>query len=169
VADNPKTPPAGSGAPRPTWDQYFMRITHEVAERSTCLRAKVGAVIVRDRSILATGYNGSPAGLPHCTEAGCLIYESRNPDGEIEQNCFRTIHAEINAITQAARNGAAIRDADIYVTHTPCIHCMKVLINTGIRTVFYGKPYKLNTVGELLKYARIGLVPVAPEDAGGQG
>ena len=116
-----------------------MTITREVAERSTCLRAKVGAVIVRDRSILATGYNGSPAGLPHCTEVGCLVYESRTPDGEVEQNCYRTIHAEINAISQAARNGAAIRDADIYVTHTPCIHCLKVLINTGVRTVYYAR------------------------------
>jgi len=145
-----------------------MTITQEVAERSTCLRAKVGAVIVRDRSILATGYNGSPAGLPHCSEVGCLIYESRNPDGEIEQNCYRTIHAEINAITQAARNGAAIRDADIYVTHTPCIHCMKVLINTGIRTVFYGQPYKLATVAELIKQARVKLVEVGPESPHGR-
>jgi len=93
---------------RPSWDQYFMTITREVAERSTCLRAQVGAVIVRDRSILATGYNGSPAGLPHCTEVGCLIYESRTPDGEVEQNCYRTIHAEINAISQAARNLACL-------------------------------------------------------------
>ncbi|MGH7907111.1 MAG: deoxycytidylate deaminase [Candidatus Binataceae bacterium] len=147
---------------RPTWDQYFITITREVAERSTCLRAKVGAVIVRDRSILATGYNGAPAGLPHCTEAGCLIYESKNPDGQIEQNCFRTIHAEINAITQAARNGSAIRDADIYVTHTPCIHCLKVLINTGIKTVFYAKAYKLETLSDLLNYARIRLAPVPP-------
>ena len=141
-----------------------MTITRQVAERSTCQRAKVGAVIVRDRSILATGYNGSPAGLPHCTEVGCLIYESKNPDGEVEQNCFRTIHAEINAITQAARNGAAIRDADIYVTHTPCIHCLKVLINTGIRTIFYERPYKLASVNELLKMARVNLVQV-PTDA----
>ncbi len=140
-----------------------MRVTREVAERSTCLRAQVGAVIVRDRSILATGYNGSPAGLPHCTEVGCLIYESRTPDGDIEQNCFRTIHAEINAISQAARNGAAIRDADVYVTHTPCIHCMKVLINTGIRTVYYGKEYKLHTIRELIAGARIQLVQVPPE------
>jgi dCMP deaminase len=150
---------------RPSWDQYFMTITRQVAERSTCLRAKVGAVIVRDRSILATGYNGSPAGLPHCLEAGCLIYESRTPDGEIEQNCYRTIHAEINAITQAARNGSAIRDAVIYVTHTPCIHCMKVLINTGISTVYYDRPYKLPTVAELLGYAKIQLVQVVPPEA----
>jgi dCMP deaminase len=145
-----------------------MTITRQAAERSTCLRAKVGAVIVRDRSILATGYNGSPAGLPHCTELGCLVYESRTPDGEIEQNCYRTIHAEINAITQAARNGSAIRDADIYVTHTPCIHCLKVLINTGIRTVHYEKEYKLHTVADLLSHARIKLVRVKPETADAQ-
>ena len=150
---------------RPSWDQYFMTITRQVAERSTCLRAKVGAVIVRDRNILATGYNGSPAGLPHCTEAGCLIYESRTPDGEVEQNCYRTIHAEMNAITQAAKNGAAIAGADIYVTHTPCIHCMKVLINTGISTVFFEKEYKRHTIAELLKYSSIKLVQTVPEPA----
>ncbi len=142
-----------------------MTITRQVAERSTCLRAKVGAVIVRDRSILATGYNGAPAGLPHCLDAGCLIYESRTPDGDLEQNCFRTIHAEINAITQAARNGVAIRDADIYVTHTPCIHCLKVLINTGVRCVYYEKPYKLNTIGYLLTHSQIELIQVAPEQS----
>jgi len=144
-----------------------MTITRQVAERSTCLRAKVGAVIVRDRSILATGYNGSPAGLPHCTDVGCLIYESRTPDGDIEQNCYRTIHAEMNAITQAAKNGSAISDADVYVTHTPCIHCMKVLINTGVRTVYYDKPYKLQTIDELLKYARVKLVQVKKEAVDG--
>ena len=139
-----------------------MTITRQVADRSTCLREKVGAVIVRDRSILATGYNGAPAGLPHCLDVGCLIYESKNPDGDIEQNCFRTIHAEINAITQAARNGAAIRDANIYVTHTPCIHCMKVLINTGVKTVFYARPYKLPTISSLLAQSRVTLIEVAP-------
>jgi len=140
-----------------------MTITREVAERSTCTRAKVGAVIVRDRSILATGYNGALAGLPHCLDVGCLVYESRTPDGEIEQNCYRTIHAEMNAIAQAAKNGNAIRDADIYVTHTPCIHCLKVLINSGMRTVYYEKEYKLHTVAELLKYANIKLVQVKME------
>ena len=146
-----------------------MTITRQVAERSTCLRAKVGAVIVRERSILATGYNGSPAGLPHCTEVGCLIYESRTPDGDLEQNCYRTIHAEMNAITQAAKNGSAINDADIYVTHTPCIHCMKVLINTGVRTVYYDQPYKLQTIEELLTHAQLKLVQVKREDVDGAG
>ena len=135
---------------RPSWDQYFLTITRQVAERSTCKRAKVGAVIVRDKNILATGYNGSPAGLPHCTEVGCLIYESKTPSGEIEENCYRTIHAEMNAIAQAAKNGVGIRDAAIYVTHTPCIHCMKVLINTGIKQIFYEKEYKIHTVRDLL-------------------
>jgi dCMP deaminase len=147
---------------RPTWHQYFMTITREVAERSTCLRAKVGAVIVRDKNILATGYNGSPAGLPHCLDVGCLIYRSTTPSGEIEENCFRTIHAEINAIAQAAKNGAGIRDADIYITHTPCIHCFKVLINTGIKRVFYEKAYKLHTIEELLRYTDVTLEEIVP-------
>ena len=140
---------------RLTWDQYFMTITQQVAERSTCQRAKVGAVIVRDRNILATGYNGAPAGMPHCTDSGCLIYESKTPNGDIEQNCFRTIHAEINAIAQAAKNGSNIKDSSIYVTHTPCIHCLKVLVNTGIRSVFYEKPYKIHTLEEILRNTRV--------------
>ena len=147
---------------RPSWHQYFLTITHQVAERSTCTRAKVGAVIVRDKNILATGYNGSPAGLPHCTELGCLIYTSRTPTGEIEENCFRTIHAEINAIAQAAKNGASIRDADIYITHTPCIHCLKVLINTGIRRIFYEHDYKTHTLADLLRYSGVHLERVEP-------
>src|SRR6267142_71573 len=138
---------------RPTWHQYFLTITRQVAERSTCLRAKVGAVIVRDKNILATGYNGSPAGLPHCTDVGCLVYTSRTPSGEVEENCFRTIHAEINAIAQAAKNGAAIRGGSIYVTHTPCIHCFKVLINTGITRICFDREYKLATLEELRCYA----------------
>ena len=142
---------------RPTWHQYFLTITRNVAERSTCTRAKVGAVIVRDKNILATGYNGAPAGMPHCLDVGCLIYTSRTPSGEAEENCFRTIHAEINAIAQAAKNGATIRDADIYITHTPCIHCVKVLINTGIRRIFYEREYKRATIEELLRGANIEL------------
>jgi dCMP deaminase len=145
---------------RLSWDQYFLTITRQVAERSTCNRAKVGAVIVREKNILATGYNGSPAGLPHCTEVGCLIYQSKTPSGETEENCYRTIHAEINAIAQAAKNGVSIRDAAIYVTHTPCIHCLKVLINTGIRRIFYEKEYKLNTVRELLGSSEVVLQKV---------
>ena len=106
---------------RLTWHQYFLNITRQVAERSTCTRAKVGAVIVRDRSIVATGYNGAPAGMPHCTDVGCLIYRSQTPDGGMEENCYRTIHAEINAIAQAARNGSAIREGSPAESSTTCI------------------------------------------------
>lgn len=137
-----------------------MTITRQVAERSTCLRAKVGAVIVRERSILATGYNGAPAGMPHCLEVGCLVYESRTPNGENEENCFRTIHAEINAIAQAARNGTRIDEASIYVTHTPCIHCFKTLVNTGIKRIYYEKAYKMHTLEELLVNTGVELVAV---------
>jgi dCMP deaminase len=140
-----------------------MTITHEVAGRSTCLRASVGAVIVRERSILATGYNGAPAGMPHCLDVGCLMYESKTPAGDTEQNCFRTIHAEINAIAQAARNGTAISGADIYVTHTPCIHCFKALVNTGIRRVFFAKEYKLHTLEELRLHCGVELLSVPNE------
>jgi dCMP deaminase len=147
---------------RPSWHQYFLTITRQVAERSTCTRAKVGAVIVRDKNILASGYNGSPAGLPHCIDVGCLVYTSQTPSGEVEENCFRTIHAEINAIAQAAKNGSSISDADIYITHTPCIHCFKVLINTGIRRIFYEREYKLHTLRELLEYTDVTLERIEP-------
>ena len=145
---------------RLSWDQYFMTITRQVAERSTCTRAKVGAVIVRDKNILATGYNGAPAGMPHCTDVGCLIYESKTPNGDIEQNCFRTIHAEMNAIAQAAKNGASIKEGAIYITHTPCIHCLKVLVNTGIKEIYYERAYKLHTLEELLRYTQVHLYKI---------
>jgi len=145
---------------RLSWHQYFMTITRQVAERSTCTRAKVGAVIVRDKNILATGYNGAPAGMPHCIDVGCLIYQSKTPDGEIEENCFRTIHAEINAIAQAAKNGSSIKEGSIYITHTPCIHCLKVLVNTGIKDIFYERAYKLHTLNEILQHTHVSLEKV---------
>ena len=154
---------------RPSWDQYFMTITRQVAERSTCTRAKVGAVIVRDKNILATGYNGSPAGMPHCLDVGCLVYKSTTPSGEIEDNCFRTIHAEINAIAQAARNGSAIHDAAVYITHSPCIHCLKVLVNTGVKRVFYEKPYKIETIAELRERSGVELREVRLSTPPGSG
>ena len=98
--------------------------------------------------------------MPHCTDVGCLIYESKTPNGDTEQNCFRTIHAEMNAIAQAAKNGASIKDAAIYITHTPCIHCLKVLVNTGIKEIYYEKSYKLQTLDELLRYTQVHLFKV---------
>lgn len=150
---------------RSTWDQYFMRIAQLVAERATCSRAKIGAVIVRDKNIIATGYNGSPAGHPHCTDVGCLVYVSRNPDGKEEENCFRTIHAEINAIAQAAKHGVEINDADIYVTASPCYHCLKTLINTGIKRIYYLKPYKIDLIRPLLEYSEVELIQINLDDA----
>lgn len=145
---------------RVSWDEYFIRIAEMVSERSTCNRAKIGAVIVKDRSILATGYNGSPKGQPHCTDAGCLIYTSTDQEGKTEENCFRTIHAEINAITQAAKNGTMIDGADIYITASPCYHCMKTLINSGIRRIFYRKPYKIHNIVSLTESAHIELIQI---------
>lgn len=142
------------------WHNYFMNIAKMVAERSTCNRAKIGAVIVKDRSIISTGYNGAPAGLPHCTEVGCLIYTSINPDGEEEQNCFRTIHAEINAIAQAAKHGVSIDGADIYITASPCYHCLKVLINVGIKNIYYLKPYKIEKIKELVEQSKVNLIQI---------
>ncbi|MBM3236823.1 dCMP deaminase family protein [Candidatus Poribacteria bacterium] len=145
---------------RLNWHQYFMKIASLVSERSTCCRAKVGAVIVKDKNILSTGYNGSPSGLPHCTDVGCLVYKSITPDGSVEENCFRTIHAEINAIAQAAKHGSSINNADIYITHTPCIHCLKVLINTGIKNIYYQHEYKIESIADMIEQAGINLFQV---------
>ncbi|MCA0446748.1 MAG: dCMP deaminase family protein [Bacteroidetes bacterium] len=145
---------------RISWDEYFIRIADMVSERSTCNRAKIGAMIVKDRSILATGYNGSPKGEPHCTDVGCLVYTSTDQDGNVEENCFRTIHAEINAITQAAKNGTMIDGSDIYITASPCYHCLKTLINSGIKRIFYHKPYKLHRIKSLTDSAHIELIQI---------
>lgn len=117
---------------RPTWDEYFLNIAFEVAHRSTCDRAKVGAVIVKEKRILTTGYNGSPSGLPHCTDVGCLMENG---------HCIRTLHAEQNAIIQAALHGVSTAGASIYVTHQPCFLCAKTIINAGIKEIVYGTEY----------------------------
>ncbi len=135
---------------RPTWDSYFINIALAVAERSTCDRAQVGAVLVRDKRILTTGFNGSPSGLPHCDTAGHLL---------VDGHCVRTIHAETNAIIQAALHGVSTKDATCYVTHFPCINCTKTLINAGIAEIVYLNDYRiddnalqfLNSVGVVLK------------------
>ncbi len=113
---------------RPPLDEYFGKLAIEVASRSTCDRKHVGAVIVRDKNILSTGYNGSMRGLKHCSEIGCLIDNG---------HCIRTIHAEANAIIQAAKHGVSIDNASIYVTASPCFHCFKLIANSGINKIFY--------------------------------
>jgi dCMP deaminase len=117
---------------RPSWDQYFMGIASQVARRSTCDRARVGAIIVKERRILTTGYNGSPAGLAHCDEIGHLM---------VNGHCVRTLHAEQNAIIQAALHGVGVAGSTMYVTHQPCLTCAKMIINAGIRRVVFAGHY----------------------------
>lgn len=125
---------------RPSWDEYFMKLANEVATRTTCLRRPVGAVIVKDRRILATGYNGVPSGLQHCGVTGCLREQLGVPSGQRHEIC-RGLHAEQNAIIQAARHGINIDGAAIYINTQPCVVCAKMLINAGISEVIYQNPY----------------------------
>jgi len=145
---------------RPSWDEYFMDITRLVARRSTCMRRQVGAVMVKEKNILATGYNGTPSGITHCDVTGCLREQLHVPSGERHELC-RGLHAEQNAIIQAARHGVNISDSVLYCTNSPCIICTKMLINAGIRKVVYleGYPDKLSM--EMLGEARIETISFA--------
>jgi dCMP deaminase len=125
---------------RPTWNEYFMRIARLAATRSTCLRRQVGAVIVKNKKVLATGYNGSPSGLKHCLDIGCLREELGIPSGQRHELC-RAIHAEQNAIIQAATSGISIEGGVLYSTTFPCILCAKMLINAGIREIYVAEGY----------------------------
>ncbi len=125
---------------RKSWDRYFMDICRLVSERSTCVRRQVGAILVRDKRILCTGYNGVPHGLEHCTEAGCLRKKLGIPAGERIEIC-RGIHAEQNALVQAASFGMNVSGATLYCTHEPCVTCTKMLINAGIREFVVEKSY----------------------------
>ncbi len=117
---------------RPSWDQYFIDITLDVSKRSTCLRAQVGAIIVKDKRILTTGYNGAPKGLPHCLDEGCEI---------VGGHCVRSLHAEQNAILQGALYGVPLEGGTIYTTHQPCVICAKMIINAGMKRVVYAGLY----------------------------
>jgi len=126
---------------RPDWETYFMKIAYIVSERSTCIRRKVGAIIVRDNRILSTGYSGAPSGLPHCDEIGsCLRDEMNIPSGERSELC-RAAHAELNAISQAAQYGVGIMRSTMYCTDSPCSFCAKAMINSKIITVIYDREY----------------------------
>ncbi len=137
---------------RVSWDEYFMNIAREVATRSTCSRKHVGAVIVRDKVILSTGYNGSIRGLPHCDEVGHMM-----EDG----HCVRTIHAENNAIIQAATHGIRIEGGAIYVTASPCWQCFKMIANAGIRRIVFGEFYRDERIFEVARDLGIELVHLA--------
>ena len=125
---------------RPSWEEYFMEIARLVARRSTCLRRQVGAVVVKEKNILATGYNGTPSGITHCEVVGCLRQKLNVPSGERHELC-RGLHAEQNAIIQAAKHGINITDATLYCTNSPCIICSKMLINAGVRRIVYLEGY----------------------------
>jgi dCMP deaminase len=133
-----RRPPAA--ARRPTWDEYFLQLARQAATRSTCLRRQVGALLVRDRQVLATGYNGAPRGVSHCLDVGCLRDELGIPSGERAELC-RAIHAEQNAVIQAAVHGVAIDGATLYTTVQPCVLCAKMLINCGVREIHYVEGY----------------------------
>jgi dCMP deaminase len=125
---------------RPSYDEYFMEMAHVVAKRSTCLRRRVGAILVKDKHILSTGYNGAPKGMRHCSETGCLREHMNIPSGERHELC-RGLHAEQNVIIQAAVFGTSIKGSTLYCTNTPCVVCLKMLINAGVLEIIYAGDY----------------------------
>ena len=145
-----------SGRRRASWDSYFMAIAREVATRSTCDRKHVGAVVVCDRRILTTGYNGSIRGLAHCDDVGHLM---------VEGHCVRTVHAEANAIVQAAQNGVQLEGATIYVTASPCFHCFKLIGSAGIKRIVFGEFYREQAIFEWSRDLGIELVEWKSEEA----
>jgi dCMP deaminase len=140
---------------RVSWNEYFMKIAEQVATRSTCDRKHIGALIVRDKTILSSGYNGSLRGAPHCDDVG---HDMENG------HCVRTVHAEANAVAQAAKNGVRIDEAEMYVTASPCLTCFKLVANCGIQTVYYKEFYRDERISEYAKQADVRLVYMGKED-----
>jgi len=145
--------------PRPSWDDYFLDMARVIASRSTCLRRSVGALLVRDKRILATGYNGAPTGLPHCEEVGCRRQELGIASGERQELC-RGLHAEQNAIIQGALHGVSLRGATLYSTTQPCVICAKMLINAGVERVVYEGDYADALALEMMRDAGVELARV---------
>jgi dCMP deaminase len=133
---------------RPSWDDYFLEIAESVSKRATCDRGRSGCVIVKEKQILVTGYVGSPSGLPHCDDVGHLLKSVTHEDGSVTQHCMRTVHAEQNAICQAAKEGISIKEATLYCRMTPCRTCAMLLINCGIRRVVCEKKYHAGAESE---------------------
>ena len=149
---------------RPSWDEYFMDMAVLTAKRSTCLRRQVGAVIVKDKHIIATGYNGAPRGVPHCDEkGGCLRQQLKVPSGERHELC-RALHAEQNAIIQAATLGQSIEGGTIYVTNQPCVICAKMIINAGIRRIVVKEGYPDELAVEILREAGLSIVMLEDQE-----
>ncbi|MFO7898449.1 MAG: cytidine/deoxycytidylate deaminase family protein [Planctomycetota bacterium] len=151
---------------RPSWDTYFLNITRQVATRSTCLRRQVGAILVRNRRILATGYNGAPRGLAHCAEVGCLREQQNVPSGERHELC-RGLHAEMNTFLQAASFGVSTEDSTLYATAYPCSLCAKMAINAGVVRIVTLGDYPDPLAKKILAEARIEVdVVTGGEDSG---
>ena len=140
---------------RPTWNVYFMEIAQQVSKRSTCDRKNVGAVIVRDKVILSTGYNGSIRGVKHCDEIGHLIENS---------HCVRTVHAEVNAVAQSAMNGTEIKNSSIYLTASPCWPCFKVIVNSGINKIYFGEFYRDEKIFKFAQESGIELIDMSKKN-----
>ncbi|MDD5613506.1 MAG: cytidine/deoxycytidylate deaminase family protein [Candidatus Omnitrophica bacterium] len=139
---------------RPDWDTYFMNISRMVSSRATCLRRKVGALLVKERRILATGYNGTPSGITHCQETGCLRESMSIPSGQRHELC-RGLHAEQNALLQAALHGVSVQGGTLYCTNQPCVICAKMLINAGIKEIVIEDDYTDELAVEMLREAKI--------------
>jgi dCMP deaminase len=144
---------------RPSWDEYFLKIAFDVSERSTCMRRKVGAILVKNKRILTSGYNGAPSGLRHCEEVGCIRAERNVPSGERHELC-RGLHAEMNAFLQAALHGVSTQDAVIYSTTFPCSLCAKMIINAGIARVVEAGDYPDELAREMLAEAGVEVVHI---------
>ncbi len=149
---------------RPDWDSYFMEMATVAKKRSTCLRRQVGAVLVKNHQILTSGYNGAPAGLSHCDETGCLRQEMKIPSGERHEIC-RGLHAEQNAIIQAAQYGVSVRASTMYITHHPCMICAKMIINAGINAVVFSGDYPDELSKKMLEDAGIEIKWWTPADS----
>lgn len=147
---------------RPSWDEYFLEVAHLVSKRATCLRRKVGAVLVKDKRILATGYNGAPTGLAHCLDIGCLREKLKIPSGQRHELC-RGLHAEQNALIQASLYGISPKGSALYATNQPCIICVKMLINAGVNEIVVAGGYPDEMAKKLLEEARIKLRMVEVE------
>ncbi len=139
---------------RPSYDEYFMKMAHVVSKRSTCLRRKVGAILVKDKHILSTGYNGAPKGFKHCSEVGCIREKKDIPPGERHELC-RGLHAEQNAIIQSAVFGVSITDSTLYCTSTPCVVCVKMLINAGVKEIIYSGEYPDDLAKKMLRESNL--------------
>ena len=139
---------------RPSWDEYFMEMAKLVAKRSTCLRRSVGAVLVKDKRILATGYNGAPRGLKHCIDIGCMRQKLKIPSGQRHELC-RALHAEQNALIQASLYGISVEGSLLYATNQPCVICAKMLINAGIKEIIIGEGYPDKMAMDFLRQAGI--------------